>query len=401
MELNKIGKEYILITCTNFPDGGAGANYLNLFCRGLKENQRTVKVWLLKGHAFGSHKTSNKRKNISKEGVPFTYLGFPNRPVFKIIKIFEEIIAYIRLIVYLIFLIKKRHSTHILLYNNEVLFNIPIFLFSKLSGIKIISFISEYYDKSNFNSSFLRKLKWYGFQFNFFYLNKKSYRLIVFSQFLKEQYLKQGVSEDTIIIQPNLTDFNFWYSGNNSNTYTFGYSGTPTIKDGVEDLLKSVSKLNGYNIFTTLLIIGDNNFGESLIPELKKLCELLNISSQVTFTGLVNSEQVKEYLSECKILTLTRPNIIQTQAGFPTKLGEYIASGKQVLTTNFGDIEKYFTPMKEIVTAECGNIEDISNRLKWMIENPEDAERIRAAGYNRAKEFLSYEKSIIRILEKL
>ena len=51
---NNLKKEYILITSSNFPDGGAGANYLNLFCKGLKSDENNVKVFLLKGYLFGN-----------------------------------------------------------------------------------------------------------------------------------------------------------------------------------------------------------------------------------------------------------------------------------------------------------------------------------------------------------
>jgi glycosyltransferase involved in cell wall biosynthesis len=260
--------------------------------------------------------------------------------------------------------------------------------------------VPEFYDKSNFEGSIFIKLKWYGFLLNFNYFNKLSHRLIVFSYYLKEIYLKQGVAEAKIIVQPNLTDFDFWQSEQGEIKYTLGYSGTPSIKDGILDLLKAISKLKLENTPVTLLIIGDSTFGKSLIPDLQDLCESLNIQDLVIFTGLVDLESVRKYLSECKILALTRPNIIQTQAGFPTKLGEYFASGKQIFTTNFGDINKYFTPMEEIVTAHCGNINDISDKIKWMLQHPEESEQIRQTGFLKAKQLLSYNESLNRILNE-
>lgn len=394
-------KEFIVITITNFPEGGAPANYLNLFCKGLKENHQKVEVWLLKGFAFGKYTNDDIRKNISKDGVPYIYLSSPIRPIGKLNKIEDDIIAWFRLIIYLLKLWGKRKSTSILLYNNEIQFNIPIFLFAKILGIEIISFVSEYYDKSVFEGSFFRKLKWYGFLFNFNYLNKGSHILIVFSYYLKNLYLKQGLEEKKIIVQPNLTDFNFWKSEKREIKYTLGYSGTPSLKDGLLDLLHAISKLKDQNITVTLLIIGDSSFGKSLIPGLQKMCESLNISDLVTFTGLVCIEQVKKHLSECKILTLTRPNIIQTQAGFPTKLGEYFASGKQILTTNFGDLPRYFAPMKELVMAECGNIQDISLKIKWMLQNPDESEQIRKNGYIKAEQILSYTEILNKITKEL
>jgi glycosyltransferase involved in cell wall biosynthesis len=402
MEHNTVKQDYILITSSNFPSGGPGAAYLNLFCRGLKENHRNISVWLLKGFSYGNQKNSEKRKNISKEGVPYRYLGSPQRSGGVIRKIQEDIITIIRLLIYLIKLFGKR-SVSILLYNNILRYNIPIFILSKLTGIKIICFVPEFYDKSTFEGLTFGKLKWFSFLFNIYFLNKFSYRLIVFSHYLKDIYLKRGISEDKIIVQPNLTDFDYWQikeeRKKESEEYTLGYCGTPTLKDGLNDLLQAISELKNRKKRVTLLIIGDVTFGKSRIPDMIKFCESLNISELVTFTGLVSSENVKRYLNKCKILTLTRPNIIQTQAGFPTKLGEYFASEKQILVTNFGDIEKYFTPMKELVTADCGNIEDIAEKIIWMLSNPEKSEQIREAGYLRAKQLLSYRVSLDRIVK--
>lgn len=401
MARDKVKEEYIVITVTNFPDGGAPANYLNLFCKGLKGNDKNVKVWLLKGFAFGNYTNNDIRQNISKDGIPYIYLSSPKRPVGNLKKIGNDLLAWFRLIIYLLKLAPNRKSTTILLYNNELQFSIPIFIGSKLLGIKIISFVSEYYDKSGFDSSLMRKLKWYGFLINFNYFNKLSDRLIVFSHYLKTLYLKQGFNEQRIIVQPNLTDFEYWNTDVSESKYTLGYSGTPSLKDGLVDLLNAISKLKNENIPVSLLVIGDSTFGKSLIPDLQKLCESLNIADLVKFTGLVNIDKVKEHLAECKILTLTRPNIVQTQAGFPTKLGEYFASGKQILTTDFGDLPTYFRPMEELVMAKCSNIEDISSKIKWIIHHPDEAEQIRKKGYMKAKQLLSYQTCLSRIIKEI
>jgi len=340
-------------------------------------------------------------QNISKDGIPYIYLSSPKRPVGNLKKIGNDILAWFRVIIYLLKLIPNRKSTTLLLYNNELQYSIPVFTIGKLLGLRIISFVSEFYDKSAFNSSILRKIKWYGFLLNLNYFNKASDHLIVFSHYLKDLYLKQGVSENKIIVQPNLTDFEYWYTNESEVKYILGYSGTPSLKDGLADLLYAISKLKNENLPVSLLIIGDSTFGKSLVPELQKLCESLNIADLVTFTGLVGIDQVRKHLSECKILTLTRPNIIQTQAGFPTKLGEYFASGKHIITTDFGDLPRYFRQMEELVMAECGNIEDISSKIRWILQHSDEAEQIRKNGYIKAKQMLSYNTSLNRIIHEI
>ena len=385
----------------NFPSGGAGATYLNLFCRGLKSNGYSVSVLLLKGYAFGNYTYNGPRKNITDDGIPYTYLGFKQRPVNQFLKLFDELLSILRLIIYLFSLINKRKSINLLIYNGEAQYNIPIYLIAKIFRIRTSKFVAEIIDESEFKGSFLRKLKRYGYILNFKYLNKISDKLIVFSFYLKNEYLKMGYNEKNIVVQPNLTDFNYWGTSNTEIKYNLGYSGAPYLKDGLYDLFKAISILKNKNISVTLLVIGDAIFGKSLIPALKVECEKLGILEKVTFTGLVDSSLVKQYLSECRILSITRPSTIQTRAGFPTKLGEYYATKRPVLATNFGDMEKYFTDGQDILMAECGNPESIALKILWMLQNNEELELISRKGYDKANQLFGYKNSVKRIIESL
>ncbi len=385
----------------NFPSGGAGATYLNLFCRGLKLNGCNVSVYLLKGFAFGNYVYKGPRKNTTEDYVPYTYLGFKQRPDNVLLKLCDELISFIRLIMFLFTLIPDRKKINLFVYSSEIQFNIPISFFTKIFRIKTSKFVAEIIDKSEFKGSFFRQLKRYGYNFNFKYLNVIADKLVVFSYYLKNEYLKLGFKENNIIVQPNLTDFNYWDSPESEIKYDIGYSGAPYLKDGLYDLFQAISLLNKKQTKVTLLVIGDATFGESLIPPLKIECEKLGISEQVSFTGLVESLSVKKYLSECRILAITRPSTVQTKAGFPTKLGEYYATRKPVLATNFGDMTKYFTDGEDIVMAECGDPESISEKILWMLQNTEDLDRISRKGYEKAKMLLEYKNSVSRMIESV
>ena len=395
----KIKREYILITSQNFPEGGAGATYLNLFCHGYQLNGRSIRVLLLKGFAFGDYKYRDSRENITEYGVPYTYLGFTQRPRTLLRKMAEEILSLFRLTLFLFSLSGTRKSVTLLVFNSELQSNITIHCITKLLRIRVVKFVAEFIDKSQFEGSLFRKLKWYGFLISFNHLNPSSDKLIVFSFFLKDKYIQMGFKEHKIIVQPNLTDFDFWQSDSAEIKYTIGYSGAPYLKDGLMDLFTAISFLQIEGINITLLVIGDATFGKSLIPALKDECQKLNISESVSFTGLVDSAMVKKYLSECRFLALTRPSTIQTQAGFPTKLGEYFAAQKPVLSTDFGDIERYFENGVDMLIAKTGNPESIASKIKWMLQNSDDLELISRKGYHRAKELLDYQTAIKRIIE--
>ena len=393
----KLKQDYILITSQNFPEGGAGATYLNLFCHGLQLNGCLIRVLLLKGFAFGGYTYNGPRKNFTDYGVAYTYLGFTQRPRRQAFKLVEEFVSILRVMIFLFSLSGKRKSTTLLVFNSEIQSNLPIHFIGRLLRIRTVRFVAEFIDKSQFKGSFFRKLKWYGFLLNYKYLNKNSDKLIVFSFFLKEEYIKMGYNEHNIIVQPNLTDFEFWISENTDIQYTIGYSGAPYLKDGLSDLFTALSLLRNEGMIVTLLVIGDSTFGKSLIPALKDECRKLNIT--VTFTGLVDSLMVRKYLSECRFLAITRPSTVQTKAGFPTKLGEYFATTRPILSTDFGDIERYFDNGSDLIIAKTGNPESIASGIKWILENGEAVEQISRTGYIKAKKLLDYQTAIKRIIE--
>lgn len=210
-----------------------------------------------------------------------------------------------------------------------------------------------------------------------------------------------GFDKNNIILQPNLTDMNNWEQPNQSIKYTLGYAGTPSKKDGIVDLLSSIEILKNKGITVSALIMGDSVGKESYLPELKQYCEKAEILSQIHFTGLISQEEVKIYLNQCQILTLTRPDTIQTQAGFPTKLGEYLASKRIVLATKFGDIERYFTDKKDMVLAETSNAHSIAENIEWILNNKSCVDTIICNGYKKANEVLNYKKGVQKILSLL
>jgi len=395
-----VNKEFILFTSTNFPSGGPAAAYLNLFCKGVKNNNGAIRVYLSKGYIYKGHKHNEQRKNTTDYGVKYSHLGFANRPKSIILKVTEDMLSILVSFGVMLKLIFKRKKIIIFMYSEEVFTNIPVYFFSKLFHIEIISFVPEACDNSTeINRDIFKRIKQYSLFLNYNILNKLTDKLIVFSSFLKNEYISMGYDEKNIIIQPNLTDLNGWYIPNQRIQYTIGYAGTPSKKDGIFDLISSIKILKDRGTVINAIIIGDSPGNESYLPELRGHCRKLGISDQIIFKGLVPQEQVKEYLNECQILAVTRPNTKQTQAGFPTKLGEYMACRKVVLATKFGDIEQYFSDRTDIILAEPENPVSIAENILWILNNSEKSKTIAKNGFNKANQLLNYNTGVKKITE--
>jgi glycosyltransferase involved in cell wall biosynthesis len=218
---------------------------------------------------------------------------------------------------------------------------------------------------------------------------------IVLSSYLKQYLINRLKTSKDILIMPNLTDpKRFEIDGImpfKPDKITIGYVGTPTKKDGILDLIKSFGVLNKKYKNTHLLIIGDITNGNSILPDLRKYALEVGISEEcITFTGLQSHKIVPQLLLSCQILALTRPNGIFSEAGFPTKLGEYFACKKPVVITRVGDIPKYFKNEEHIILVEPGNIESIVNGFEVLINRPNLSDKISKESYVWMDQNLNY-----------
>jgi len=398
MEINNLNKEFILFTSCNFPTGGPGATYVNSFCKGVKENNGEIRVYLFKGYIYKDFKNNSGRKNQTDYGVKYTYLGFSTRSKSNVFKLFEDITSILSTFWLMTKLIFRRNGIIIFVYSNGLFFNLPVYFISKLFHIKIVSFVPEFLENEELEKeNIIEQLISYSFLINYHFINKLSDKLIVFSNFLRNEYIHMGYEGRNIIIQPNLTELNGWYIPS-ENLYTIGYAGTPSIKDGIIDLMYAVKLLKDNGNLVNVIIVGDSTNKDSLIPYLHKKSIEFGIVEQITFTGLVSQDKVKYYLNQCQILSVTRPDTRQTKAGFPTKLGEYMACKKIVLATKFGDIENYFSDKIEIVLAEPGNPSSVADNILWILNNPDKSETIAKNAFNKATEILDYRNGVKKIM---
>ena len=397
-------RNILIITDVNFPFGGASANFLRLFSTGLTENNSTVKVLLQRGRQFGNKRNTNINRNGEINGVTYRYCFYINRPKNSFLKIIDDILGIFFPLIYILKNYMYRRLDYVILYTSNAQFSILNLAICKLLKIPIYNYVVEWNEKKMLTKTTLvNKIQTFLFLTQVRYLNTKFDGLIVVSQFLKNIYINENIDENHIFIQPNFVDFsnfeNKTINNNQNNKIRVGYCGTPTLKDGVDDLLKSFSLLHKKRPNTELLIIGDTSGNKSLIPSLEKKAESLNILENVIFSGLVDFKEISGLLHTCNILVLARPSGLFAEAGFPTKLGEYMACKKPVVITKVGDIPMYLEDGKNAMLAEPDNPQSISDKIIYLIDNTLKSKEIGEDGYKWACDKLEYNKASKRILD--
>lgn len=215
--------------------------------------------------------------------------------------------------------------------------------------------------------------------------------LFVISRSLKQYYIEQGVPKESIQVINMFVDTNR-FKGLNKHTAEkyISYCGAVSYeKDGVDSLIQAFALFHKKHPDYHLKIIG-RGVTEKEIPNLKLLAASLGVTESVVFLGPIAPEQMPQLLYDASILALSRPDSVQAQNGFPTKLGEYLATGNPVVVTSVGEIPHFLTDGVNAFLVRPGYPEEFANRLCWVADNYERAKEVGLRGRDLSNEAFNY-----------
>lgn len=211
---------------------------------------------------------------------------------------------------------------------------------------------------------------------------KKIDGLFVISTPLKEYFVKEGVPADRIHIINMTVDPSRFQGLKKKNPIEryIAYCGTASNnKDGVDELIKAFAIVHKRIPDVNLYIIG-KPLAEKDESGNMKLVKELGLTDEVVFTGVLPAAEMPQVLKNAEVLALARPDSLQAQCGFPTKLGEYLLTENPVVVTKVGDIPRFLEDGKTALLAEQRNAQEFAEKLIWALEHPQEANAIGKAG---------------------
>ncbi len=210
--------------------------------------------------------------------------------------------------------------------------------------------------------------------------------MFVISTSLKKYFASIRVPEEKITIVNMTVDPNR-FNGVIKNTSVekyIAYCGTASNnKDGVDILIKAFGIVARKHKDVKLYIIGKAPSATDESGNLQ-LVEALGIKDRVVFTGVISAKEMPQMLTNAAVLALARPNNLQAQNGFPTKLGEYLLTGNPVVVTKVGDIPLFLKDGESALLSEPDDVEAFADKLCWALEHPVECGEIGKNGRNVA-----------------
>lgn len=148
-------------------------------------------------------------------------------------------------------------------------------------------------------------------------------------------------------------------------------------KDNVDNIIRAFSLVAEKYSDLDLHLYGRPNSADRQV--LVDLLAGLGLGQRVIFDA-VSYRAVPEILATATVLVSSQPKTVRAQGGFPTKLGEYLATGVPVLVTRVGEIGEQLTDGTHVFFAEPEDPIGYAMKLQYILENYEVAQSVASAG---------------------
>jgi len=324
------------------------------------------------------------------KGVEYVTIGQDIKPnaaaAFKGMKYFYAGMAYLKKHY------QKGRKNIVYVYGYPSTDNLPMLLFGKLLGYKYIFDIVEDIRFLDKDSDIFARLKHYSALFSYKFLWMFADACLVITKHLYEKTRKNARGRFPVVMFPITVNMEYfdWPARDFHTPIRIFYGGTFATKDGVENLIEAFAVI-GKNYDNVQLILS----GRGSKDRMKIIDKMISESAyreRIEYKGYLAEEEFYPFLNDCDILCMTRNRSMFAHTGFPFKLGEYLATGKPVIASRVSDVNLYLEDKKNALVIEPGSVGAIVEAIKYLLDQPEQARRIGAAGKATAGESFDAER---------
>ncbi len=378
MKINKV----IIFTDEAFPHGMAATNRIISYIKGFTHHNVKARVICLRSTEIKDNVKNNDINGVYDD-MNYRYLsnstikpeGFVQKRVRN---------TYSNILLFFYSLRNIDNLTISIYYSSHTIPAMILWLTNKIKGGKLLKEESEHPEVYVKGKGLISKILFKKIQYQLFDVHLLMTKNLIsyFKDISKIPVLHVPMTVDLKRFDPNLRKH---HSKINKILYTGQLDDN---KDGVDILLNAfatiVEKHSSYHLY----LYGPAKSEESM-QKYYDLVEGLGISKHVHFEGLVTREVITEKVLNARLLVLPRPDSLQAQNGFPTKLGEYLASGNPTLVTSVGEIPDYLIDRENTFMAIPGDVRSLEKKLLEIVENYDLAKEVGINGRKAAETYFN------------
>jgi glycosyltransferase involved in cell wall biosynthesis len=176
--------------------------------------------------------------------------------------------------------------------------------------------------------------------------------------------------------------------------YLIGYVGTMSIQEGLDtlvDVAEFVKNLGRRDIHFTCVGGGPGLVG------LRKLAQDKGLGDMINFTGRIPDAELLQILSTADVCVNPDKPCEMNDISTMIKIMEYMALGKPIVQFNLKE-GKYSAGEASLYCDNDNQVADFAAKILWLLDHPEEREKMGEFGRRRVAEELAWEYSVQNLL---
>lgn len=271
----------------------------------------------------------------------------------------------------------------------------------KLFGVR---FIFDHHDANPelYFSKYARKDSLYKIQL---WLERLTYRVSDVVMATNESYRSLAIRrghvdpQDVFVVRngPDLAKFKLVPSQPElkcGKTYLVGYVGTMSIQEGLDILLDvalDIKNRGRRDVHFTCVGGGPGLAG------LRHLVKEKDLEDMVTFTGRVPDEELLAILSTSDVCVNPDKPCEMNDISTMIKIAEYMALSKPIVQFNLKE-GRFTADEASLYSDNQDMVSDFANNILWLLDHPEQRQRMGELGRRRVEQLLAWEYSVEKLI---
>lgn len=381
-----------IIANTAFPYGAATTIRTISYAKGFIDNGVECEVIIPIPTCPNGDKMNTEHKGVYK-GVPFRY-SYPStrRSASFIKRRYHDFVGQVKTLYHILRIPK---GDIVLLYNGNNSWNRLALLACKLSGIKSVMEMNELpycegeqtKDKQKQRQITLEKI-----------LPKFNGVIVISDELgkLVRKYSNAKIIKVPVITPPDTTPKT---DSKNKERYIFHSGKLTEAKDGVCGMLEAFGIAFPKIGKDVKFILTGNVEMSPDKDKIKAIISKYSLEKNVVFTGYIEEEELRKYQSNCTMVIINKYDSLQNKYCFATKLSEYLAMKRPVVTTNIGEAMNYLQDNVNAYIVKPHNPQLIADKIIEIFNNPQKAAEIGENGFLLTTKEFNYKYQGKRMLE--
>jgi glycosyltransferase involved in cell wall biosynthesis len=167
--------------------------------------------------------------------------------------------------------------------------------------------------------------------------------IVTISTYLRDKYIRLIEDAKRVHLLPTIVDCELWrcHEEPHREIPIILYAGAFGAQDDLEGLIEALAIVRAKSVQFRMIMLGHNQRDPTRMASIQALIHARGLSQVVEMKGFVPLQEVRRWVEDSNLLLCIRAGNEFARSGLSTKVSEYLASGRMVITSALGDIPKY------------------------------------------------------------